>query len=171
MENDKRKSGQVFELPTGSDQVLGTEEPAGTTILGKRRRKVVHIGRAGVDREKEDLRRKKILQKIRFCTKLISGLVITALALEVINSLFFGGLQMALSVGLATCFFLGSVVFLYMLHDNLSSAVLCKLAREPNVFFIILLGTLNLIVECVVPHDDSSIFLATTYLLNGIYFI
>ena len=166
------KKGKIFELSTGSDQVFGTEqELAATTILVKRRRKVIRMGRAVGDQEQKKIRRKKLEEKIKNCTKVVSGLAVTALVLEVINTLFFDGLQVALSIGLATCFFLGSAVFLYMLHENLSSAVLCKLAKEPNVIFIILLCTLNLIVECVVPHDDSSIFLATTYLLNGVYFI
>ena len=52
--------------------------------------------------------RKKSGEKIRRkknCTKVVSGLAVTALVLEVINTLFFDGLQVAFSIGLATCFF------------------------------------------------------------------
>ena len=63
------------------------------------------------------------------------------------------------------------LTFFYLLHRNLSIAVACKLLHEPNVLFIILLGIFNVIVEIVKPFDHMSVFLACTYLFNGIFFI
>jgi hypothetical protein len=179
MDEEEESTMQPFEIETkkgdgSADEGVksaGIDEGVERIVPGRRQRRFVHVGREVVDPKKEKERKKKLVRKIRMCTKAVSVLTVIALLLEVINRVFFSGSIPALSFGLATCFILGTAVFVFMLYGNLSFAVLCKLAKEPNVIFIISLGLFNLIIECVVPDDNMSVFLASTYLLNGTYFI
>jgi hypothetical protein len=137
----------------------------------KSRRRFVHFGKDVIDKEKEMRRIQNLIFKVKVGTRIISFVAICALVLEIINRIVFSGENIQLYHGLITCFVMGTLTFLYLLHRNVSIAVIRKLFHEANVLFIIGLGLFNVIVEIVEPHDHMSVFLACTYLMNAIFFI
>ncbi len=173
-EEEEQEEGEEEE----EEEHINIEEENNTTIntninrkKSKSRRRYVHFGKDVIDPEKEALRIKKLIYKVKVGTRIISFVAILALTQEIINRTLFNGKNEHLYNGLITCFVIGMFTFFYLLHRNLSIAVACKLLHEPNVLFIILLGIFNVIVEIVKPFDHMSVFLACTYLFNGIFFI
>ena len=112
-EEEEQEEGEEEE----EEEHINIEEENNTTIntninrkKSKSRRRYVHFGKDVIDPEKEALRIKKLIYKVKVGTRIISFVAILALTQEIINRTLFNGKNEHLYNGLITCFVIGMLL-------------------------------------------------------------